>query len=93
MLKIILQIAKKEAEVGVEVVEFLAIHDWKKWRNGINEFINTSRFSPAAEEFMKNTPLISNVQKTIQPSNSIVSLKTFTLELQNLMPKISSPSR
>lgn len=77
------------------MVEFLIKHDWKKSKQLLQEFIQSSRFSSEAEELMKSLNIMAPAPKpygSYPAVPNIHPLKTFCLELQNnLISKMSSP--
>ena len=108
ILKVIISLVKKASGiVNVDHLELLTYHDWKKCKYLLNEFIQTSKLSLPALEYVKNMGLVSSQptnnrrmpvdreqnQNISLPVNSgsLNPLKTFYSSIQTLVPKMSSP--
>lgn len=102
ILKVIIQIIKKYSTselIDLDSLEFLCMHDWKKCRALFTEFIQTNKFTFAAQDYIKNNiSLFSNIIKTnsmtLTPTPSqVFTIKNLTLQLQNLIHKFSNPQK
>lgn len=107
ILKTILSLVKKSsAIINVEQLELLNYHDWKKCRSLLHEFIQTSKLSLPALEYVKNLGIISTGngkrmgadQNHTAPAhltnNSMTlanPLKQFYSSISGLVPKMSNP--
>lgn len=108
ILKVILNCVKKSVNnspIGVDELEVLLYHDWKKSKSTLPDFIQNNKFTLSALELIKNQNILqvqanqskratleggSNHQSSLTQSSQS-ALKLFYSSLQNFIPRMSSP--
>jgi hypothetical protein len=105
ILKLILLIVKKYSPsdtIDLESIEFLCMHDWRKCKHLLTEFVQANRISQAAEDYIRNNaqlfspaslPKATPSQTLSTNSQSGVSIRQLMVELSALASKMSNPVR
>lgn len=99
ILNQILAIVKKYCGsdvIELETIQFLCKHDWRKNKPVFQQFINSSKLSLNAEEYYRHhcDSTLANAKNLLNSQVAqhaqIPTIKTFTQQLQFLIPKMSN---